>query len=97
MTRILCIHISDDNGTVVSIGDENDIVVLIGDDWYHMHIESCLERIAYIWVYVNMCIGELCDYVNWWLCALVKLGECWWLSVIENLYTWFNYASILDE
>ena len=48
MTRILCIHISDDNGTVVSIGDENDIVVLIGDDWYHMHIESCLECIAYI-------------------------------------------------
>ena len=32
-----------------------------------MHICSCLECIAYIRVYVNICIGELCE--------LVKLGE----------------------
>jgi len=31
---------------------------------YQMHIELCLERIAYIRFYVNMCIGELCHYVN---------------------------------
>jgi len=73
------------NDTILSWGD-------LGDDWYHMHIESCLGSIAYIRVYMNMCIGDWCelwDYVNWWLCALVKLGElCEFGDLVNHMNLW---------
>jgi len=45
-----------------------------------MHIESCLEYIAYI----EKCHTCLCA---WWLCALVKLGNYvhWWNLLINIL------------
>jgi len=57
MTRILCIHIGDDNDIGVSRGDD------LGDNRYHMHIVSCLERIAYI--ESAMFDYVLDDYVHW--------------------------------
>jgi len=40
MTRILCIHLGDENHTDVSWGDD------LGDDRYHMHIRVVSRRIA---------------------------------------------------
>ena len=85
------IHIDDDEYFVFILATINDTNVSWDDDWYHMHIESCLnalhtfgEVVKYvIFDYVLgepqwfMCIGELGE-----LCALMKFGEhmkmCTW-------------------
>jgi len=84
MTRILCIHIDDNNDIVVSWGDD------LGDDRYHMHIKSCLEHIANIEsVMFDSVVG---DYMHWWILVIYVLGEFWCVKTYLLQY----YACICD-
>ena len=72
--RILCIQWRWLEYFVFSY-DDYDTVIASDDNWYHMHIESCLKRITYIWL---MAKSVILDYVlgeTWWFMYLVKFGE----------------------
>jgi len=76
------------------IGDDNDTVVSY---WrrYQMHIESCLERIAYIGIVMfDYVLG---DYVHWWTLVIYVLGEFLCLCDDVEMYLLEYYACMFDD